>query len=295
MTTLGADYIARHLYSNDRIHTPLPSPEAITDADMQFFRQQGFLAIENVFTTAEVEAAKAGLSWLIGGNVSAFTDIQFEDGIDVGRMQSDERESYVRKIMRFVEHEPRLKAMSEHPRLKAIVERLIGSEVKLIQDMALLKPPQVGREKPWHQDLAYFAIQPSGLVIGTWTALDRATLENGCMHVIPGSHRQGPRPHYHDRDCQLNDEDVQADKDVAVPLSPGGVLFFSALLHHGTPPNRSADRRRAVQLHYAATHCRSITEEEHVQLFADAKGYAGCVHFPSGTRPRPVVGKPGQI
>ena len=92
----------------------------------------------------------------------------------------------------------------------------------MIQDMALLKPAHVGREKPWHQDTAYFVMEPIDLVLGTWIALDAATPENGCMHVIPGSHRGGPRPHYHDRDCQLPDEAVEVDRDVMVPLRAGG-------------------------------------------------------------------------
>src|SRR5437763_1482106 len=84
-----------------------------------------------------------------------------------------QRESAVRKCYRFVEFEPRLQAMSRHPVLVGIIEKLIGHSVRLIQDMALLKPPLVGREKPWHQDLAYFNVKPPELVIGSWTALDQ--------------------------------------------------------------------------------------------------------------------------
>ena len=56
--------------------------------------------------------------------------------------------------------------------------------------MALLKPPR-GREKPWHQDHAYFNLPLDTPIVGVWIALDEATPENGCMHVIPGSHREG--------------------------------------------------------------------------------------------------------
>ena len=150
--------------------------------------------------------------------------------------------------------------MSEHAVLVAIVEKLIGSKAKMFQDMALLKPPRIGREKPWHQDMAYFPLSPPEWIVGTWTALDRATAENGCLHVIPGSHHAGPRPHYHDRDCQLRDEDVAVEKDVIIPLAPGGVLFFSGLIHHGTPPNNSAARRRSIQFHYASINCKKKSE-----------------------------------
>ncbi len=99
------------------------------------------------------------------------------------------------ELWSFIAHSPPLQEVSNHPRLLSIVEQLIGSPVKLIQDMALLKPPRIGGEKPWHQDNAYFLMEPLEKVAGVWIALDRATPENGCMHVIPASHRRGPQPH----------------------------------------------------------------------------------------------------
>jgi phytanoyl-CoA hydroxylase len=65
-------------------------------------------------------------------------------------------------------------------------------------------------------------MEPLELILGTWTALDEATPENGCMHVIPGSHTLGPKPHYHERDCQLPDDVVESQRSIMVPLKPGG-------------------------------------------------------------------------
>jgi phytanoyl-CoA hydroxylase len=285
MTQFGSDHIARHLYRNGRVHVPLASPDMVADEQVGLYREQGFLAIENVFSSSEIDGAKAGLSRLIGGEVPEFKDIQFEEGIDLSQMTGDQRESYVRKIAWFVDHEPRLKAIADSPMLVGLVERLLGTPVKMIQDMALVKPPHVGREKPWHQDDAYFALEPLDKIVGTWIALDGATPANGCMHVIPCSHLQGARPHYHDRDCQLADDEIAVERDLVVPLKPGGVLLFSGLLHHGTPPNRSQSRRRAVQFHYASTSCRSTTPEEHGRFFHDAKGMAAC----TGMQPRNIA------
>ena len=61
-----------------------------------------------------------------------------------------------------------------------------------------------------------------------------------------------------------------------MPLKPGGVPFFSGLLHHGTPANMSASRRRALQFHYAGSHCRRMTFREHMAYFSDGAYYAGC-------------------
>jgi ectoine hydroxylase-related dioxygenase (phytanoyl-CoA dioxygenase family) len=146
----------------------------------------------------------------------------------------------------------------------------------MIQDMALLKPPFRGSEKPWHQDTAYFDWTPLGGILGTWIALDEATVENGCMQVIPGSHLDGPAPHFHVRDCQIADQRVRVERAVAIPLKPGGILFFSGLLHHGTPPNTTSLRRRGLQYHYAAANCQHMTIQQHAELFESDGAYAGC-------------------
>jgi phytanoyl-CoA hydroxylase len=288
LTEFGPDVIAQKLYRYDRVHTALPGVEAFGEAQVKEYLERGFVAIENVFTPEEVATYGQALTDLIAQGDPRI--VQFEEAGMGKNLSPLEREGYVRKCNRFVEFEPRLKGMSRHPKLIGIAEKLVGETVRLVQDIALLKPAKVGREKPWHQDMAYFDVKPFERVIGTWTAIDRATEENGCMHVIPGSHRLGPKAHYHDRDCQLKDEDVRVEEDVVVPLKPGGVLFFSALLHHGTPPNRSEMRRRAVQLHYCGVSCEKLSVEEHAAAFRDEEGYAGCAGYRYGSHPPRKIG-----
>jgi phytanoyl-CoA hydroxylase len=167
-------------------------------------------------------------------------------------------------------------ALTRHPVIHAILEQLLGEPCRLIQDMALLKPPHIGTEKPWHQDMAYFGWGPPEKVLGVWVALDPATAENGCMHVLPGTHREGPVPHVHARDCQIPDENVQTERDVMVPLEPGGALFFASLLHHGTPPNESPNRRWAIQYHYAAARAVRVDKAAHAAMYFNGDLYAGC-------------------
>lgn len=88
--------------------------------------------------------------------------------------------------------------------------------------------------------MAYGPLAYDKAVIGVWIALDEAALDNGCMHVIPGSQADGATPHYAIRDWQLCDSHIQVEKDVAVPLLLGGLLLFHGLLKHGTPYNLSS-------------------------------------------------------
>lgn len=242
---------------------------SIGDAELELYRQQGFLVVHNAFSPAEVEAALAGLLDLIDGKAPGFRGIQYELGARgiLDTIPRAQRQDYVRKLVYYVEHDARLKALSEHPKLQAVTSRIVGDAPFLFADQALLKPPVIGREKPWHQDHAFFNVPMGTPVVGCWIALDRAVQENGCMHVIPGSHREGPVIHFKRRDFQICDTSVATQRILAVPLEPGGCLLFDGLLHHGTPPTRSSLRRRALQFHYIPAAVGRITTQERLAVF----------------------------
>ena len=80
--------------------------------------------------------------------------------------------------------------------------------------------------------------------------MGQVTPENGCMHMLAGGHRAGPRIHFKRRDWQICDTDIDNAGRVAVPMPPGDVLLFDGKLPHGTPINRTAEHRWAVQFHY---------------------------------------------
>ena len=145
----------------------------------------------------------------------------------------------------------------------------------MFQDMALLKPPS-GREKPWHQDKAYFTYTKETPVVGVWIAIDAATTENGCMRLRTGTHRAGPMIHFQRRDWQICDTDARDGEVVAAPLQPGGLLLFDGLLQHGTPYNPTGQRRRAVQYHYAPASAQKTADEERLALFGSEGKNVQC-------------------
>jgi phytanoyl-CoA hydroxylase len=258
-----------HLYETSVVAQSVEGFGAITEEHIEFFHDHGYLSVENAFTQAEIDDALAGLLDLIDGANPDFKEIQFEaEARDrLATIPREEKQDLVRKLMSFAEYEPRLKALSAHPALLATVTRLIDAPPVLFQDMALLKPPMIGREKPWHQDNAFFNLAMDAPIVGVWIAIDEAMRENGCMHVIPGSHRHGPVPHFQRRDWQICDTDVALADVIAVPLKPGGLLFFHGLIHHGTPASTSPLRRRALQYHYKPADLGDIPEEERLAVF----------------------------
>ena len=268
----NAAVYAPELYHFDGIAECIDGFDAIGEAEVERFRRDGYLAIDNAFTPQEVQEALDGLRYLISGENPDFTGVMFEQaaaGAAIESMSAEEKQDYVRKFMWFVNYEDRLKAMSNHPKLIAAITRLMGEEPLLFQDMALLKPPKFGREKPWHQDHAYFNLPLETTVVGAWIALDAATVDNGCMIVIPGSQNEGPVIHFKRRDWQICDTDVNNHGALAVPLKPGGCLLFHSLIHHGTPTNNSDQRRRAVQFHYRPVSAPKTSEEERLAVFGE--------------------------
>lgn len=253
--------------------------DAVGESQISGYHEQGFLVIHHAFTAAEVRAAVDGLADLVAGLNPDFKTIQYRSEVrdQLSSLGLEEKLDNIRKLGTFTEYEPRLKAMAEHPRLIALITKLLGAAPHMFQSMALLKPPR-GREKPWHQDHAYFDLPLETKVVGVWIALDTADTENGCMRVIPGWHTRGPYTHFQKRDWQICDEQMNDARlrKTAVPLEPGGCLLFDSFLPHGTPANHSTRKRRALQFHYCPVATPSVTKEERLAVFGSEGKDVSC-------------------
>ncbi len=257
------------LYNYAHIAESVDGFENVSDEHIAQFHAQGFLPIQGAYSSARVNDGMAAVKELIAGQNREFRGVQFERGRDkqVKRSTGHARELLVRKLTRFVGFDPRLDAFGEDPQLIDILTRIMGESPKLFADQAMLKPPGIGREKPWHQDHAYFNLPMHTCIVSAWVALDPADPENGCMHVIPQSHRAGPVIHFKRRDWQICDTDIARNHITAVALQPGGVLLWHGRLHHGSPPNRTDRRRRALQLHYIPGSIETISSEERLAVY----------------------------
>src|SRR5688500_1853009 len=220
-----AERIARTLYRRDAAQLARVAPYG--EVDTPCFQEHGYLACEGLLSAEEVASATAALTDVLHGRVEGKVGRQEEPFYVDGR--ADERvtdpELRVRKLWSFCKVEPRLASVAAHERIRSVLDQLIEPRSRMIQDLALVKPPHHGSGKPWRQVPAYADFRPLGGIVGVWIALDPATVENGCMQVIPGSHHGGPAPHFHVRDCQMADGRVAVDRAHVVPLKPGGALF----------------------------------------------------------------------
>jgi phytanoyl-CoA hydroxylase len=267
--------IADTMYRYDQRESKrIATLQDVNEEHVKQFWEQGYLVIEKALQADEVQRS-----------IEAVMDILFKRSVGSkiqfvrpeAELTTDEaRELAARKIHDYIDHEPRLHEIAYHHEIITVMEKLFHEKPKVAQDQAILKPPSGGAEKPWHQDMAYGNLAYDKPVIGIWIALDPAEIDNGCMHVIPRSHMDGGLPHYAVRDWQICDTSVRVTHDVAVPLKPGGMLIFSGLLHHGTPPNFSTKRRRALQIHYAPESAAKMSPKEYKRMFTNEMTGAEC-------------------
>jgi len=272
------------LYRHDLIAEKVSTIDEIGIQDVEHFHEHGWLAVESAFTEKQIDAAEAGFTYLATGQHPSFSGLRFESAVRdrIGELTFTERMDAIRKLDSFVEFEPRLRAIGYNSGILSILSRLTDSaELTMFQDMALSKPPQIGREKPWHQDCAYFNIPPETPVVGAWIALDDVDVDNGCMHVLDRGHQAGPQNHFDRRDwqiCDTNIEELHVSRHpvVAIPLRRGGCLFFKGLLPHGTPANRTDRRRRALQFHYYPSTTEETSEDDRLAVFGGEGRGAEC-------------------
>ena len=272
----GGEY-PEDLYSAAERAASIASLRDIDDAAVHQFREDGFLSVEALLSREDVADALAGLTSLATNPSGASVEFESWAAAKLDEVEGEERLDFVRKFHSFVDHEERLQRLAMDPELLRAVRRMLGAEdVVLFQDMALLKPPGGGREKPFHQDHGFFDFKLGTPMVGVWIALDEAVPENVCMHVVRGSHLEGPVIHFRRRDFQICDTSVDRSRLVSAPLPPGGGLFFDGLLHHGTPANRTDRRRRALQFHYVPADALTVPDEERLAVFGSEGKDVAC-------------------
>jgi len=168
------------------------------------------------------------------------------------------------------------------------VEGFIGPDIKTIHTMLINKPPDVDGRHPLHQDLLYFPFRPADRIVASWTALEPCTRENGCLVVVPGTHKGDLRKHENPDWEWLNlgyfgAEGVDADSErVHLEMEPGDTVFFHPLLIHGSGRNRTRGFRRAISAHYASAACRFLPGAEPVAgmrpyLLVRGHEHEGCI------------------
>ena len=205
------------------------------------YAEQGFLVVENLLTAAEIAVLNDEAARICRDHGAALRpdgEVRFEDVLCL---------HFPHKLS------PAMRAAMAHPRVVEVLTAIIGPNVKAMQSMMFVK--NAGKPgQAWHQDEYYIPTRDRSLA-GGWIALDDATIENGCLWVLPGSHKPGVlypmAPHNSDEfDGADAASGFPAQEPVPVEVKAGSVVFFNGYLLHRSLKNRSAGFRRALVSHY---------------------------------------------
>ncbi len=218
----------------------------IKSSDVDFYNEQGYLLVRGVFTMEEVEGMRKSVEGVIRRAAKANMDANA--AWDGDHLPKEQIKRLVLKGFHNMEYHDStfLKALA-HPNMVSVLNQLIGPNVQLHHSKMLVKPPENGAAFPMHQDYPYFPHQNDTMLAAS-VHLDDSNEENGCLRVIPGSHKQGALPHRGRH--YLNHKEYPISEGTPCPAKSGDVLFFNYLTVHGSDVNQSDRTRRNVLFQY---------------------------------------------
>jgi hypothetical protein len=217
----------------------------LSQEQIDFYHREGYLSLPAITTAEEIE-------WLVEIYDRLFASrAGREDGnqFDLGGSDEEGKPAALPQILGPTRYAPELKTAQFRVVAESIAGQLLGAGVEHRGEHAIFKPPFTGAPTPWHQDEAYWGEEWEYNSMSIWMPLQPATLENGCMQFIPGSHRMDVQPHHsigHDpRVHGLEVDQIDASSAVACPLNAGGCTIHHNRTFHYAGPNRSPIPRRA--------------------------------------------------
>ena len=221
----------------------------LTDEDVATFHERGFITLPRVTTDEE-------LAWLRELYDMLFAEVFLNTRsgrFDLVRPYDSAGEDLLPQIITPETRCPQLKQTAFYRNGRKLASALLGVDEPGLQGWGhmIRKPARVGESLPWHQDEAYWDPAMVYRAMGSWLPLDDATIENGCMRFVPGSHRGEVREHWHVGNdpsvhalyCKPDPSEVA--RAVPAPVPAGGCVFHQSRTLHASGPNVTDKVRRA--------------------------------------------------
>lgn len=198
------------------------------------YESDGFVVVENLFTSQEVTSFKQEIQRIISEvqREGTANGNDFSNGVYVGLATKSDI----------------FKNLASDSRIVSALKEIIGDNIMFLSDKAVAKTSSKDFASPWHQDWPYWK---GSNKLSVWIALDDATPDNGCLKIIPGSHRATVEHEQHVNSKEgfgnrLRAEDIDENKAIAVPVKAGAVIIFHDLTFHSSYKNISGKDRWAL-------------------------------------------------
>ncbi|XP_041486841.1 phytanoyl-CoA dioxygenase, peroxisomal [Microtus oregoni] len=243
----------------------------------QFYEENGFLVIKKLVSDEDIERFRAEFERICRKEVDAPGMIVMRD-VAIAKLNCELSEKVVSKVQDFQENKELFRYCSL-PEVLKYVECFTGPNIMAMHTMLINKPSDTGKKTsrhPLHQDLHYFPFRPSNRIVCAWTAMENIDRNNGCLVVLPGTHKGSLKPHgYPKWEGGVNKMyhgilDYKQDNNrVHLVMEKGDTVFFHPLLIHGSGRNKTQGFRKAISCHYASSDCHYIdvkgTSQENIE------------------------------
>jgi len=225
----------------------------LTLRQVDCYQENGFLAIEGFLDVGELEEWRAYTQEAVDQRLAGTHGKDFTQSLN---NQADPDAYYAQvftQCLKLLETHEGVRGLMLDPRLGEMAATLAGVDgMRIWHDQALFKPP-FGNPTAWHLDNPYWSFD-SPNAISLWVALDDATLANGCMWYIPGSHKTAT---YQNVGIGHNQSDLfrvypqwRKIESVGCPVPAGSAVFHNGLTAHGAGANMTNRSRRAMTCAY---------------------------------------------
>jgi ectoine hydroxylase-related dioxygenase (phytanoyl-CoA dioxygenase family) len=247
-----------------RFGPPPPPTFEITPsaAEVAFFRENGFLAVERITSDEEVLWLRRIFEFIFSAEQADRPGAPIDRSAAAPAEPSRLRQAFFPEL-RF----PELLETTFRRNAKRYAAALLGVDEGLLSSWGhLIEKPADGRAAAWHQDHAYWEPEFAYCALGVWLPLHDVSIEMGCMQFIPGSHKRGLLPHRHLEAPVHNllcvDDKVDPASAVACPLKTGGATFHHFETLHYTAPNQTHRPRLAYPMEFQLAPVRKEIPEE---------------------------------
>lgn len=216
------------------------------------YRAHGYVVVPDLLDAAEVTELRAvtdRVSSTADGSGAETPVFDFDPAVGAAPPT-------IQRIKKPHRVDPFYAALSHHPKILAVLERLIGIDIRLSHSKINMKAAHGGAALEWHQDWAFAPHTNMDTCVAS-VMIDEARLANGAMQVLSESHL-GPLIEHHDREgyfagaIDIAAAGLDMGKAVSLEGAAGTVTFHHPLTIHGSGVNRSGDPRRILFLEYAA-------------------------------------------
>ena len=218
----------------------------LTPEQIAFYRDNGYLVLDCLTTGEEIARMRAAYDDIFARKAGREEGLQF----DLAGNEENGTDSLPQILEPLKRHKDLQNTLFEKNAL-AVARQLLGPRADIMGSHAIFKPSG-GPPTPWHQDIAYWDVTHDHNAVSVWMPLQEATVENGCMWFVPGSHKGAILRHGHINDdpriegLRLLPGEADISGTVACPLSAGGATFHDGRTLHFTGANRSKTDRRAL-------------------------------------------------